>query len=381
MSAPSRRPRPRVAVFVANRGFAIARSRAPIIERLLVAGWRVLVVASRDATFEAIARLGAVPVDIPVARGGLSPVTDLLTFLALRRLYAQEQPDLIHHFHAKPIFLGGLAARAAVPRAKLVATVTGVGYGFHGPGLRGRLARLAARSYRRADAVIFQNPDDRDTFLRHGWVSDDQTELIISSGVDLETFTPPATPPAIPRVAMVARLLWDKGIREFVHAARIVRRSHPNVKFIIGGEADPEHPNAVDPAWLAAQAADGTIALAGYVTDMPTFLRETTVFVLPSFYGEGVPRVLLEAAATSVPVVTCDEPGCREAVRDDVTGFLVPRRDPAGLAAAVLRIVSDPARAQRMRGASRELAERQFDLRQIIERQLAVYRRVGVDVA
>lgn len=377
MKASASAPSDRVAVLVANRGFAITRSRLALIKRLLDAGWRVVVAAGRDATFSELEALGAVPVEIPVARGGLSPATDLRMYLALRNLYARERPTLIHHFHAKPIFLGGLAARSAVPTAKVVTTVTGVGHGFHGTGLRGRLARLAARSYRRADAVIFQNPDDRAVFLEREWVSASQTHLIVSSGVDLSVFRPAVATPARPRIAMVARLLWDKGLREFVEAARIAKAQHPQLEFVIGGERDPEHPNAVDDAWLAAQAEAGLITLVGYIEDMPALLRTSSVFVLPSFYGEGVPRVLIEAAATAVPVVTCDEPGCREAVQQRVTGILVPSRNAAALAAAIVEIASDPDVQARFGAASRAMAEAQFDLHHITERQLDVYRSVG----
>lgn len=370
-------------MLVANRTFAIASSRVPLIRRLRASGWDVVVAAAEDRTAETLRAEGVRVEPVAFARGGFAPGADYAAYRALQRIYGREQPALVHHFHAKPIILGARVARQVASRPRVVNTVTGLGHGFLGNGLRGRLARAGYRGTpSRSDAFIFQNPDDRREFLRRGLADAARTHLIVGSGVDLRRFTPAPGAAAAPlRVAMIARLLWDKGIREFVDAARLVRARHPSIEFVLGGEWDHAHPNAVPEAWVRAQEAAGTIRFVGYVTDMPTFLRGLGVFVLPSYYGEGVPRVLLEAAASGVPVVTADEPGCREALVEGETGALVGREDARAIADAVGHILGDPARLAQMRAASRALAERQFDIEAITEAQVAVYRSVGCEVA
>lgn len=367
-----------VAVLAANRAYGIVSSRLPLVEHLAAQGWRVTVAAAHDPSAARLAAHGAEFVEVPFRRGGIDPRGDLAALWALRRLYRRLRPRLVHHFNTKPIIFGGVAVRG-LRGAVVVNTVTGLGYGLNGaPSLAGVLRRAFRYSLPRAVATVFQNADDLRYFTEGGLVNPARAHLIASSGVDLERFAPPPAPPAEVRVVLVGRMVWQKGLAVFADAARRVRAAHPQARFVVGGEFDPGHPDAVPREWVEERVREGTFEFTGYVRDMPALLRETSVFVLPSTFGEGFPRVLIEAGATAVPVVTSDLPGCREAVVDGETGVLVPAGDPAALAAALERLVADGALRRRMGEAARRRVEAHFDRRDVVRRTLALYRAAGV---
>ena len=369
-------------VLVANRGFALTSSRLLLMQHFLSSGWIVVAATARDDYAEQLSNAGVIVEPVSFNRGGLSPLPDIKALLALLKIYRKYRPQLIHHFHAKPIILGNLAARFA-EAAKVVNTVTGLGHAF----VSGGITRyLAVAGYQlllaRSDATIFQNPDDQKFFLEKGWVSLNNAWLIVSSGVDTQRFHPDAnkTRNENLRVIMVARLLWQKGVREFVEAAEMVKREYSPVRFQLAGEWDNIHPDAVDEAWVQKAVNKGMIDFLGYLKDMDNQLRQTDVFVLPSYYLEGVPRVLLEAAACGVPVVTTDVPGCREAVVDGETGYLVPPRNSKSLAKAISEILGNPVLRQQMGQNARKRVEEEFDIRAITEKQLSVYRDIGISI-
>jgi glycosyltransferase involved in cell wall biosynthesis len=338
----------------------------------------VVVAAAHDHSAERLAAHGAEFVEIPFRRGGIDPRSDLAAFLAIRRLYRRLRPRLVHHFNTKPIVLGGLAVRG-LRETVVVNTVTGLGYGLNGaPSVAGALRAALRHTLPRAAATVFQNADDLRYFTTGGLVDPDRAHLIASSGVDVARFAPPDAAPAEVRVVLVGRMVWQKGLAVFAEAARRLREAHPHVRFVVGGEFDPGHPDAVPRDWVEAQVRDGAFEFVGYVTDMPALLRETSVFVLPSAFGEGFPRVLIEAGATGVPVVTVDLPGCREAVVPGETGLLVPPGDPGALAAALERLIGDPGLRRRMGEAARRRVEEHFDRRDVVRRTLALYRAAGV---
>lgn len=369
-----------VAVLAANRAYGIVSSRLPIVDHLVASGWRVVVAAARDESAARLAAHGAEFVEVPYRRGGIDPLRDGAAMLAARRLYRRLRPRFVHHFNTKPIVLGGLALRGlGVP--VVINTVTGLGYGMNGsPSVAGVLRRAFRHTLPRAAATVFQNGDDLRFFVDHGLVAPERTHLIASSGVDTARFTPPeedddAVPPT---VTLVGRMVWQKGVREFAEAARRVREAHPGARFWLGGEFDPDHPDAVPEAWVREQEARGTLEFIGYVADMPALLRRTSVFVLPSTFGEGFPRVLLEAGACAVPVVTSDLAGCREPVLPGRTGELVPHGDAAALAAAISGLLADPARRRRMGQAARRHVVEHYERRDVVRRTLDLYRAAGV---
>lgn len=364
-------------LFAANRGFALTSSRLPLIGHFLNAGWHVIAAVKPDRFTPQLAGMGVHVVSLSLDRNRFSPLQDLRILARLARIHREHRPQLTHHFHPKPVILGSLAARLSGD-AIVFNSITGLGNAF----VHSRLKRrLAIAGYRlmldHSAATIFQNPDDRDLFVQKGWVPAEKARLIVSSGVDTRRFSPPGTRTGALRVLMVARLLWSKGVREYVEAATQLKPMFPQARFQLAGELEPGKPDAVDETWLSRQ---NTVEFLGYLDDMPRVLRQTAVFVLPSYYPEGVPRVLLEAAASAVPAVTTDSPGCREAVVDGETGFLVPPRSPEALAAAVARLLEDAGLRRQMGQAARARAEREFDIQAVARQYIALYQSLGLNI-
>ena len=369
------------AVFAALRGYALASSRTELVDRFVRGGWRVELATVDDAEARGLAERGAHLAPVPFRRGGLSPQADASAFLTLRRLARARRPRLVHLFHGKPILLGAPAFRGVLGDAvRVVATITGLGRAFS---RGGALARLAGAGYGfalpRVDATIFQNRDDLELFLEQGWVDRARAVLVAGSGVDLERFAfvdrrmrsgPDRT------VVLLARLLGEKGVREFVEIARRVRAEDPAARFVIAGEEEAG-PDGVAPSELRAS---GVVEYAGRLADVRPLLAEADVFLFPSRYREGVPRVLLEAAATGLPAVAFDVPGVREAIEADVGGRLLPPGDVDAMTAAVRALLGDGEARGRMGRAARRWVEAHFDRRAIQARYLDVYRSLGVEV-
>jgi glycosyltransferase involved in cell wall biosynthesis len=218
-------------------------------------------------------------------------------------------------------------------------------------------------------------------FLESGWVTADRSRLIVSSGIDTARFAAQhARDETSPSVLMVGRLIWQKGVREYLEVAALVRDKHPRARFRLAGEWDATHPDAVPAAVVHEAVQRGLIEFLGFVTKIEAELARASVVVLPS-YREGTPRVILEASASGAAVVAFDVPGCREAVVHGETGFLVPFRDAGALADAVSRLLGDDELRARMGRAGRRMVEERFDLQAITRAQLGVYRDLGVSVA
>ena len=369
-------------IFVANRGFALYSSRLLLIRHFLDRGWRVIIATADDQFSRQLVEEGASLEPIKFNRGGLSPLRDYLAFLTLKRIFSKYRPVLVHHFHAKPIIFGSLALKSSgIANAKIVNTITGLGHAF----VQGvALKKLAGLGYKlvlpMSSLTIFQNSDDKQLFLTQGWISEDKAELIISSGVDISRFTVPSHgPPSPPTILMVGRLLWQKGVGEFIEAARGLKKRFPSVRFQLAGEFDPSHPDGISERELQQIIDDNIIEFLGYVRDMPRLLASSYLFVLPS-YREGVPRVILEAAACSVPTVGADVPGTREAVVDGETGFLVPPRDSRILAQRIQRLIENKEERDLMGKKARKRVEHDFDIVKITEHQLNIYRKLGLSI-
>ncbi|MEW6694009.1 MAG: glycosyltransferase family 4 protein [Pseudomonadota bacterium] len=345
--------------------------RAPLIAELVAAGWDVEVLAPdwTPEQLERLRQLGARGGVFPLARTGLNPLQDLRTFAVLARYLRRGQPDVVFTYAAKTNVWGMLAAAtAAVPRR--VAMVEGLGYAFT-DGAAGRrsivqrgvgwvLASLYRWAFRAAHRVVVLNPDDADDLKRLCGLPERKTVLLGGIGVPLEQWPqhPPHTQPLT--FTLVARLLREKGVLEFLHAARQVKAVFPAARFWLLGPLD-DNPGGLTAGDLQPWVQDRTVEWPGAV-DVKPWLAQTSVFVLPS-YREGVPRSTQEAMAMGRPVITTDVPGCRETVIDGVNGFLVPPRDVQALTAAMLRFVQEPALIGRMGQESRRLAEQRFDVR------------------
>lgn len=307
--------------------------------------------------------------DITLSRAGLNPLMDLGTLVALVRLMRKIRPDLFLSYTIKPVIWGVLAARLARV-SKRVALITGLGYAFIGKasGLRAIIKNVARILYylamRSTHLVIFQNPDDRNDFQRLGILSETTAnQLVNGSGVDTSHFSVTEFPQGALHFLLIARLLGDKGIREFAAAAGRLKETCPKVEFHLVGGLDP-NPNGISKSEIDTWTRDSSIIWHGQLDDVRAVIAESHVYVLPS-YREGTPRSVLEAMSMGRPVITTDAPGCRETVVDGVNGFLVPARDANALADAMRKFIESPRLIAEMGRQSRRIAKEKYDVRKV----------------
>lgn len=360
-------------VFVATEDWYFVTHRLPLAAAAKEAGWSVVVLTRCGRHCEEIRAAGIEVVPFQMARRGLNPLGLLREVLALAWLYRKLEPDLVHHVALRPVVVGGWAARLAGAR-RVVAAIAGLGYAFTGERHSGlaRLMRLMLRlAARGGTVVIVQNPDDAAAVERLG-VRKAQIKLIPGAGVDVERFAFQAEPEGAPVVMLAARLLWDKGVGEFIEAAR---RLAGRARFVLVGTPDADNPACVSRAHIDAWVRENIVEWWGAQEDMPAILARAHVVCLPS-YREGLPKVLLEAMSTGRAVVTTDTPGCRDCVRDGDNGFLVPVKDAAALALAIERLLTDARLRQHMGRRGRQRAEEEFAARRIHEETLAIYREM-----
>jgi glycosyltransferase involved in cell wall biosynthesis len=373
---------PQKILIVVNVEWYFWSHRLALARALQAKGCEVVVVAAVERDRRAdIEALGFRFVALTLQRRSTSLVQEARTWWELYRLYRSEKPDLIHHVSIKPVLYGSVAARLARVPA-VVNTIPGLGYMFQGRGAKAwarewiaSIAYWIALSGRRT-RVVFQNPDDQGLFVRRRLVDPARATTILGSGVDIERFRATQEPAGVPIILLASRLLWDKGIGELVEAARQLRSRGLSFRVAIVGVPDDENPNSVPAGTLKKWHDDGDIEWWGLRADMPEVYASATIVALPTYYREGVPLTLLEAAASGRPAVTTDAPGCREAVQDGVTGLLVPPRDPGALAEALQRLLEDAELRARMGVAARALAVGQFSEGRIIAQTLAVYGQV-----
>lgn len=363
-------------LFVVNDAAFFLSHRLPLALGALDAGYEVHVATPASAASATVAGHGLRHHVLDMRRGGQNPLADFRTLVSLGRLYRRLRPDIVHHVTVKPVLYGSLAARAlAVPA--VVNAVSGLGYLYLAGGWKARARRAmvsalySAAFGHRNTRIIFQNTDDL-AALCTTQAEREKATLIRGSGVDLECFRPAAEPDGSPVVMLAARLLWDKGVGDFVAAAELLRARGATARFVLVGAGDPANPSEVPAGTLRGWEGAGTVECWGQRDDMPEVLSRAHVVCLPS-YREGMPKVLLEAAACGRPVVTTDVPGCRDAIVPGETGLLVPPGDPAALADAIATLLASPALRARMGRAGRSLAEREFDVRMVVDRTLRIY--------
>ena len=360
---------------IANQAHSLLNFRGPLICDIIARGHRVVALAPDfdSSTRAAVEALGAETRDYPLARTGMNPWHDMMSLLALCRLLAQTRPDVSLGYSIKPVIYGILAAAwAEVPHR--VALIEGLGFAFTDNGaplgpkrraLQAVVSGLYRQALARAHRVLMLNPDDVREFTQRGLMEQEKTQCIGGIGVDLVEW--PALP--LPSLlenpitfALAARLLREKGVLEYVAAARAIKASYPNTRFLLLGGLD-ENPGAIGRAEVQAWVDEGVVEWPGHVPMQP-WLTQAHVYVLPS-YREGVPRSTQEALALGRAVITTDAPGCRETVVAGENGYLVPVRDVSALVQAMERLIKNPNLICSMGKASRQLAETRFDVRQI----------------
>ncbi len=315
---------------------------------------------------------------IVLKRGGVKIFYDIVTISSLCRLYRSLKPDIIHHHTIKPVIYGGISARLT-RQSKVVSAITGLGYAFIGSGIRARMLRsLATGAYRIALAhpqsrVIFQNSDDRAEFVDKAVIDIGFTRVIKGSGVDLTKYDVSGEPGGKPTVVMVSRMLWDKGVGEFVEASKLLISRGLEARFVLVGDVDKANPGTVSRKQLKTWHESGAVEWMGWVDDLESIYKEAHIVCLPSRYGEGVPRSLIEAAACGKPIVTTDSSGCREIVRNGDNGYLVPINDFKSLADALQQLLENPDLRCKMGARGRIIAESEFSSEEVIQKTLAVY--------
>ena len=372
-------PAPKKKILVVSRcAWTLYNFRRGLILALMANGYDVVCGGAGGDGFEKkLADLGIVFEPLPVDKRGINPLADIRLTLAMYLWYRRHRPDVVHHFTIKPVIYGSVAARLArVPR--IVNTITGLGYVFTGEKttwLRRMVQNMYRVSNHLAHFTFFQNAEDRDFFVNQKLVSCSRTDILPGSGVDCGFFSPRSCVEGPPLVLMVARMLKDKGVYEFVQAARLARAQFPGARFMLLGGRDERNPSVVPEADLLRWQEEQIVAWPGEVQDVRPYLAQAQMVVLPSFYREGVPRSLLEAAAMGKPVITTDSVGCREVVEPGVNGMLVPVKDPQALADAMLALLQDPGLCQSMGQAGRSKMEREFDEAGVIRRVMESYKQ------
>lgn len=393
MSAASEN-RPRRLLFLVNDAPFFVSHRLSLATAAVARGFAVDVAAPHDPDASAaIGRAGATFHDLPLRRGGQNPFAEARLCAAFFGLLRTLRPDLVHAITMKPVIYGGAAARLARAPAA-VFSVTGLGHLFLTETPRAKILRRAVLALFRFALhhpnarTIFQNADDRRMFEHAGIVDPGETVLVPGTGVDLTVFRPrdvrdvrdvrdggdggDGEPPV---VLFPARLIGEKGVREFAAAARRLKADGVAGRFALAGRSDPENPSDVGAARVAEWERDGIVEYWGFSTDMPETLRRADVVCMPS-YREGSPRSLIEALATGLPIVTTDAVGCRDLVEDGGNGYLVPVGDGAAVAEAVGKLLRDPGLRARMGAHSRAMAERAYGVDRFVADTFAVYRKV-----
>jgi glycosyltransferase involved in cell wall biosynthesis len=368
--------KPRLLYFVTEDWYFCSH-RLPLAKAALEAGYAVSVVTRVRRHGDAIRRAGLRLIPFEISRQAANPFTEARVIARLAALYRRIRPDVVHHVAIKPVLYGALAARLAGVE-HVISALAGMGWLFTAsskkadllmPVVSLGLSRMLSRG-----RIIVQNPDDADLIRKLG-IRREKIALIRGSGVDLGVFRPQPEPPGIPLVLLHSRMLRDKGVGEFVKAARLLHQRGKTVRFVLGGNPDPANPASIPKDQLEAWHRSGEVEWWGERADIPEVLRQAHVVCLPS-YREGLPKSLLEAAASGRPIVTTDVPGCREIVADGVNGFLVPARQAEALADAIERLLADAALRRRMGWRGRQRVENEFSLDRVIADTMDLYQRV-----
>lgn len=368
-------------MFVVNVDWFFLSHRLPVALAAMRAGYEVHVATGITDRLAELQSYGIAVYPLRMRRGRAGIAAEWGAFFELVQLFRAVKPDLVHLVTIKPVLYGGIAARLAGTHA-VVAAISGLGFVFVNNGVRAQLRRLVVGwLYRLALSkaslkVIFQNENDRDCLVQLARLSSSKHAIIRGSGVDLSQYVPTPLPTGVPVIVMACRLIADKGVGEFIDAARLLRQRSVTCRLCLVGSIDTDNPASLSNADLARIQKEGIVELWGQRSDMAHVLAQAHIVALPSYYGEGLPKVLIEAAACGRAVVTTDMPGCRDAVLPEESGILVPAHDAVALANAFQLLIEDPIRCAEMGRAGRALAQREFDLAAVVTQHLNIYQEL-----
>jgi glycosyltransferase involved in cell wall biosynthesis len=372
--------RPKI-LFVVAEDWYFWSHRRPIAAAALQNGYDVFVATRVGDCGEKIIEAGFHLIPLRLNRSSYSLFHELRTIAELREIYRQEKPDIVHHIALKPILYGSMAALGD-PRMHVINAFAGLGYLVSSPTFRARALRQVLWKMfrfllnRPNSFLLLQNREDRDLLVAEIRVPPEKTMIIRGSGVDVNAFQAAAEVPGVPIVLLSSRMLWIKGISDFVDAAKLLRARGVNARCVLAGDTDLGSPGAIPREKLHEWQNAGGVEWWGHQQSMSRLLQQTTVVCLPSHGGEGVPKALIEAAASERAIVATDVPGCRDIVRHGTNGLLVPPKNPAALADAIAALLSDAALRAEMGRRGREIVVNEFSEENVIQQTLALYRQL-----
>ena len=366
-------------LFFVTEDWYFCSHRLPLALSAKQAGYDVLVVTRVKEHGDRITGAGLRLIPLPISRRGINPLTEFALIIRLISIYRSERPDIVHHIALKPVLYGSIASLATrIPY--IVNAMAGLGILFSSNSLRSRLLRpilkLSFRFFlnRQNTHVLLQNPDDVQLMCDDVVLDRERITLIRGSGVDTDQFRSSPEPLGDIIVVLASRMLWDKGVGEFVEAARKLKQNGTKARFVLVGKGDKENPCGISDKILQEWHSEGVIEWWGHRDDMPEVLACSHIVCLPSYYGEGVPKVLIEAASCARPIVTTNTPGCREIVRDGINGILIPTRNVEAITVAVSRLIASPELRVRMGEKGREMVESEFSVEKVNAETLRVYK-------
>lgn len=372
-------------LLVANTGWYLYNFRLPLLKALRARGAKVVLVSPWDQYVEKLQAEGFWWIDLDLVRKSTNPFLEIYTIFRLVLIYLVEKPDIVHHFTIKCVLYGTFAAKFSGVK-NVVNAITGLGYIFINQSLKAKVIRLLTKPLyyfalnARRCKVIFQNLDDLSLLVREGLASPEKSILIRSSGVDSQKFKLSLSELSVAEatVLLASRIVGDKGVYEYVEAAKWLRAQGHQTKFKLAGALYPGNPTAITQEEIELWESQGIVKWLGHVDNIEEVIAEADVVVLPSHGGEGVPKILLEAAAMGKPLVATDVPGCRDVVDSGVNGYLVPPKEFKLLANAIDNLLGDGKLRQRMGRVGREKVLKSFNVIDVVNKTIDVYQQMGV---
>ena len=376
--------KPRILFFITEDWYFWSH-RLPIARAARDAGFEVLVATRVSQHKEHIENESFKLIPIGLKRKSRNIFREILSIFEIVKIYRREKPDIVHHVAMKPVLYGSWAARiAGIPG--VVNALAGLGFIFVAQGWKGKvLRRLVVFAYRSAFSSkntigIFQNPEDLKLFVDASIIKSEKAVLIRGSGVDTSRFILLPEPEGVPVIVLASRMLWDKGIGEFVEAAKILKKDEIECRMILVGNPDLENPASIPEKTLRGWHTEGIVEWWGYRDDMPEVLSKAHIVALPTTYGEGVPKILIEAASCGRAIVATDVPGCREIVRHNENGLLVPPYDSKSLAAVLKTLIQDSKLRARMGTRGRKIVIAEFSEEIVVKQTLELYKKINPQI-
>jgi len=364
-------------LFLVTEDWYFCSHRLPLAQKAVRSGMEVIVATRISDRKKVIEASGIRIIPVELDRSSINPFKEIISILKLYKILRKEQPDIVHLVAMKPVILGGIAAMLAGIRHRISA-VAGLGFLFAEDERNSLLSLLVLKILvflSRKGKIIVQNREDANLLCQAG-INETHISLIRGAGVDVQMFAYIPEPSGVPVVMLASRLLWDKGVGEFVHAAKILHSKGLKARFVLVGSPDYANPNSVTEKDIEVWVSEGIIEWWGNSNNMPQTLVKANIVCLPSYYKEGLPKILLEAMSVGRACITTDIPGCREAIIHGENGLLVPIKNPEALAKAIERLLRDDKKRSEMGHAGRKMAEKLFSQEKIIAETMKIYEKL-----